>query len=79
MPQWACTGRERGQGAHSGQGPVLAILPMLAPKWGLRVGPGGSALPLTCVALPGRRKGVRAGNAPTDDPSRGSNKELMLD
>ncbi len=41
------------QGALSGKGPVLAILPMLAPKRGLRVGPGGSALPLTSAALPG--------------------------
>jgi len=40
--EWPCL-RERGQGAHSGQGPVLAILPMLAPKRGLRVGRGSGS------------------------------------
>ena len=57
--------RQGCHGAHCGQGPVLAILPMLAPKRGLRVGPGGSALPLTCVARRGGRGGVGTGNVPT--------------
>ena len=48
--------------AHSGQGPVLAVLPVLAPKKGLRAGPGRSAPPLTCVARGGplRVSGRRA-------------------
>ena len=33
-------------GAHYGEGPVLAILAMLALKGALRVAPGGSAPPI---------------------------------
>jgi hypothetical protein len=40
-----------GHGAHVGEGPVLAILAMLARKSALRVAPGGSAppMPLRCA------------------------------
>jgi len=38
-------------GSHFGQGPVLAILAMLAPGR-LRVAPGGSAPPIPYVARP---------------------------
>jgi hypothetical protein len=41
-------------GAHSGEGPVLAILAMLALKCALRVAAGGSAPPIPSVALRGR-------------------------
>jgi Protein of unknown function (DUF1493) len=51
--------------ARGRQGPVLAILAMLAPKPGLCVAPGCSALPLTaalrgalCCYRPGRRNGA---------------------
>jgi hypothetical protein len=47
-------------GAHFGEGPVLAILAMLARKSALRVAPGGSAPPIPYVALRGTA-GVRSG------------------
>jgi len=40
-------------GAHAGEGPVLAVLAMLAPKTELRVAPGGSAPLFPFVALHG--------------------------
>jgi len=52
--------RERANGAHCGEGPVLAILAMLACKSTLRVAAGGTAPPnpLRCAPLawaaPGR-------------------------
>ena len=54
----AWLGPETGHRARSGRGPVLAILPMLAPAGpALRVGPGGCALPSTCAARVGVREG----------------------
>ena len=47
------TGGEICHGAHFGEGPVLAILAMLARKIALRVAPGGSAPPIPCVARRG--------------------------
>ena len=40
-------------GALSGEGPVLAILAMLAQERGLRVAPGGSGPPIPSAALHG--------------------------
>src|ERR1700738_605668 len=40
-------------GAHYGEGPVLAILAMLVRQGALRVVPGGSAPPISCVARRG--------------------------
>jgi hypothetical protein len=47
-------------GAHFGEGPVLAILAMLARKSALRVAPGGSAPPIPSVARRGSG-GARSG------------------
>jgi hypothetical protein len=49
LPDW----RRGCHGAHYGEGPVLAILAMLARKGALRVAPGGSAPPISSVALRG--------------------------
>src|SRR5215468_4592354 len=47
-------------GAHCGEGPVLAILTMLARRGALRVAAGGSAPPIPCVARRGHG-GTRSG------------------
>ena len=47
-------------GAHCGEGPVLAILAMLAHQGALRVAPGGSAPPFPSVARRGLG-GARSG------------------
>src|SRR6516164_1937059 len=57
---WSVDWRGACHGAHCGEGPVLAILAMLARRGALRVAAGGSAPPIPCVARRGHG-GTRSG------------------